>query len=64
MDPIAWITIATFAVGVIFFAGKLSARVDKLEEWKAEVRVMHSENRNDLTAIREEMRRLGERYDH
>lgn len=38
MDSAVYVTIAIFMIGVIFHSGRLSARVDKLEEWRTEAR--------------------------
>lgn len=45
------VTIATFVLGVVYAAGRLSNRVENLESWRAEVR-------NDMTEIRGALRRL------
>jgi hypothetical protein len=51
MNTEAIVAVATLALGlssglvaVVFFIGRLSSRVDRLEEWRSEVRDMHREN--------------------
>ncbi len=34
------VTVAIFVLGIVFTAGRLSARVDALESWRAEVHGM------------------------
>lgn len=54
-------TLATFMLGVVFYAGKLAARVDSLETWRSEVRAMHEENKGEFAAIRRELHELASR---
>ena len=37
MDRAVEVTIAIFIAGVVYYAGRLSARVDNLERWRAEM---------------------------
>lgn len=54
---LAWGVVA-FALGVSFVAGKITARVEKLEEWRAEARVQHTDNLAALAELRQEVRIL------
>jgi hypothetical protein len=54
-------TLATFLLGTVFYAGKLAARIEKLEEWRSEVRAMHAENIDRFDRLDARITELAER---
>lgn len=38
------VTIALFVIGIAYQTGRLTVRVEKLEEWRTEQRAQHAEN--------------------
>jgi hypothetical protein len=53
MELGAQIAIALFMVGVIFQAGRLTVRVEKLEEWREELRVSFDVLHRELGEIKD-----------
>lgn len=51
MNTAVTVTIAIFMIGVIFQAGRLSVRVEKLEEWRLELMT-------ELKGIRSALRKI------
>jgi hypothetical protein len=51
MNTALAVTIAIFAAGVIFGAGRLTSRVESLESWRAEVRGDLTQIRADIASI-------------
>lgn len=51
MEPAVITGIAVFVVGVVFQMGRFAARIEKLEEWRAE-------QRQDMDKLYEELRHI------
>lgn len=60
MEQAGIITIGLFMVSVIFYAGRVSVRLETLEQWRKEVRGQMNEIFKSLRRIEQHMAREGE----
>lgn len=51
VDSIAWITLACFVAGLIYYAGRAAARIDALEDWRDEVKDDFKDIKRDLGTL-------------